>query len=146
MTTTVNEPESSVSRLEAHRQKVASLQADLEQRGLPASQAVALAAPFPHALLWRLGLRPTPPVFQSFLVLTLVHGLLFLGCMALGIRVADLLFPIDDASHAPRFIAFAIGGLINGVLSAARVRRTAKRLTLPPWSHYPADGVAQVFS
>jgi hypothetical protein len=113
------------------REKIDAAVAELRSRKVGGSTA----APALYRLLWALGLRVPPPLFQGFPGLVLVHGTFFGLLLALPIGlVTGVRNPLEWVA------AWVAGGLAFGVLMAAYFRGFARRLGLPRWAEYHPGG------
>ena len=92
----------------------------------------AVAAPLPYRLLWRTRIAIPPPLFQSFLGLLLLHGVLFGLFMGAVLACADRRLAPDGA-----MLLGTVSGAIFGLVMATHFRVEARRLGLPSWEDFP---------
>lgn len=114
-----------------HVQKVDRLIVEMKQKGL----SPFTVAPPLFRLFWKLGWNVKPPLFMSFVSMTLMMGIIF------GVLwgVIMWLFPLHALSGS-LYVAVGIpaaAGLMFGVIMAAYFRWKAKKLGLPRWNNYP---------
>jgi len=113
-----------------HDEKVRHLRKALSKRGV----WPFMVAPPIYRLLWRLGLKVRPPLFQSFFTLFLDNGTFFVVVMWV------LTFSQGTVLDAEEFFSFIIPwGAFVGLVVAIHIRWKARRLGLPSWKEYPGD-------
>lgn len=91
-----------------------------------------VAAPLLYRALWRIGIALPPPLFQSFLGLLILHGVLFGLLMGAILACADRRLAPDGA-----ILLGTVSGAIFGLVMATHFRVEARRLGLPPWGDFP---------
>ena len=92
----------------------------------------SMTAPLPYRLLWRIGIAIPPPLFQSFLGLLILHGVLFGGFMGAILACTDRRLAPDGAT-----VLGTISGAVFGLVMAIHFRLEARRRGLPRWGDFP---------
>ena len=114
-----------------HEQKVERLIAEMKQKGL---NPYTVAPPL-FRLFWKLGWNVKPPLFMSFVSITLMMGVLFGALWGVGmwlLQWRDRPSPWGQTIGIP-----AAAGLMFGLSMATYYRWKAKKLGLSDWSNYP---------
>ncbi|KAF1712309.1 hypothetical protein CSC70_01940 [Pseudoxanthomonas kalamensis DSM 18571] len=113
-----------------HQEKLMAMHEHMKRIGVSRSTA----APPAWQLLWRLGIEVPPPLFLSFLSITLVMGTVF------GLFWGLLMWVILWARQGVPLGIMATGTLVAGALfglaMAAWLRHLARKHNLPSWAEY----------
>src|SRR5262245_29869199 len=114
-----------------HWEKVRRMEAHLSSMGLRPGDY----APPTYRLLWRMGIKITPPLFASFWHLASISGFLFTaGWGLLLCMLASRKVPV--VPDARLMITGAIAGALVGAVLAWPAHRKIQTLGLPRWSEY----------
>jgi hypothetical protein len=98
-----------------------------------------------YKVMWKLGLKCKPPIFNSLNFNVFVYGLRF-GCIALLANLLTDLLNLSDYKPSIFQIIFTclVCGIIFGYLFASSAQKLNKKLNLPLWSNY--KGIPNVSS
>ncbi|UXI66588.1 DUF6404 family protein [Tahibacter amnicola] len=115
-----------------HWEKIRRMETHLSSMGLKSLDY----APPAYRLLWRLGVKITPPLFASFWHLALVPGVLFAfgwGTFMSMLAASRQVPPVSGW----RFLTFCvIAGALFGAFLARPAYQKIRTLGLPRWAEY----------
>ncbi len=114
-----------------HSQKIKLMISDLHQRRV----GRWTAAPPIYRLLWRLGSKVRPPLFQSFIDLFLGMGTYF-GVLS-GLFIWLFSWRSAESSGGAGVVVAVVAGALFGLFMAIYYHYKADMLGLPDWESYP---------
>ena len=116
-----------------HMQQVELALAELERKGITGKQAV----PAFYRLAWRLGIKLPPPLFQRFLGIASVFGIVWGVQFGVLMLLFKFLVLRETFNVTPRYaVTLFAASAFFGLSMAAVVCWKRRALNLPDWASY----------
>lgn len=103
---------------------------EFPQKGIPKSSY----APPLYRLIWRLGIKSTPPIFASFTKIFLTQSLIF--TVLWGVLMYLILWRKQNMTIESMVWNACFAGVLFGLMVAAFLKWQAKKYNLPSWNEY----------
>jgi len=113
-----------------HEEKIQKMYDEFPQRGISKS----LYAPPLYKLLWRLGIKTTPPIFSSFVKVFITQASFF--TVVWSILMCLILWRKQNMTTAFVVWIACFTGILYGLIMAALIKWQAKKYNLPSWKDY----------
>ena len=113
-----------------HEEKMQKMYDDLPRRGILKSSY----APPHYKILWMLGIRIPPPIFSSFITLFLAQASFF--AVFWGVLMYLMVWRKQDITLELMVSSACVVGMLFGLITAALIKRQAKKHNLPSWKDY----------
>ncbi len=118
-------------------EKVQCFRNQLKQLGIRELYAI----PFYYKLFWKIGIQIPPPYFNSFLLNTMIHGIIISLFWSFWFWLLPFSFG-DETSYESMLTSFTVFFLLFGPTHAFEWHRKKKKWGFGRWIYYP-DNVEQ---
>lgn len=87
-----------------------------------------------YRLLWRLGIKATPPLFSSFIIVFILHAIYF--AVVLGLMMCAIFWRKQNLSFESIALSACLAGMLFGLFMAFFIKLRSKKYHLPSWKDY----------